>query len=107
MERIEPNFNALASDHELSARRVFDRTEHRYLSLEVRSMVCNLLDSKSIPLELTENVVQQAVNLGYINEEEVDIQTFEALFHAVTLDPSFQIPFWFESAPASHRTWLC
>ena len=107
MDKIYLNPNALASERELSIRRVFSGAERRYLSLEVRSMVCGLLDSTSVPHDLTENAVQQAVNLGSMNGEEVDAQTFEALFHAITLNPSFKIPFWFASAVAPNRMWIC
>jgi len=107
LDNICPNPNALASERELSTRRVFNGFERRYLSLEVRSMVCGLLDSKSIPHDLTENAVQQAVNLGSINGEGIDVRTFEALFHAVSLNPSFKVPFWFISTVAQNRTWIC
>ena len=107
MDKICLNSNALASERELSARRVFNGRERRYLSLEVRSMVCGLLDSKSIPHDLTENAVLQAVNLGSMNEEEVDIRTFEALFRAMSLNPSFKIPFWFVPTVAPSDTWIC
>ena len=107
MDKIYLNHNSLAPARELSARRVFNEAERRYLSIEVRHMVCGLLDSQSIPHGLTENAVQQAVNFGSIKEEEVDIQTFEALFHAVSMDPSFQLPFWFFSAGNPYRTWIC
>ena len=107
MDKICLNPNALASERELSTRRVFSGAERRYLSLEVQSMVCSLLDSKSIPHDLTENAVQQAVNLGSMHEEEIDIQTFEALFHVVALNPSLQIPFWPGPTAVPHRTWIC
>ena len=107
MDNICLNLSALASEHELSTRRVFSGPERRYLSLEVQSMVCGLLNSKSVPHNLTENAVQQAVNLGSMNEEEIDAHTFEALFHAVSLNPSFKVPFWFASTVAPYRMWIC
>ena len=70
-------------------------------------MVYGLLDSQSVPPDVTESAVQQAVALGSLSGEEVDAQTFEALFHAVTLNPSFKIPLWFISTAASSGTWVC
>lgn len=107
LDKIYLNPNALASERGLSSRRVFNGAERRYLSLEVQSMVCGLLDSKSVPHDLTENAVQQAVNLGSMHEEEVDVRTFEALFHAVALNPSLQVPFWFVPSAVPYRTWIC
>ena len=107
MDKIYLNSNALSSERELSARRIFNWTERRYLSLEARSMAYGLLDSQSIPPDVTESVVQQAVALGSISGREVDAQTFEALFHAIALNPSFKIPFWFVSTVAPYRTWIC
>jgi len=70
-------------------------------------MVYGLLDSQSVPPDVTESAVQQAVALGSLSGEEVDAQTFEALFHAVSLDPSFKIPFWFVSTFDPSDTWIC
>ena len=70
-------------------------------------MAYGLLGSQSIPPDVTENAVQQAVALGSLSGEEVDVQTFEALFHPVALNPSFQIPVWFVSTIAPSGTWIC
>ena len=94
-------------DRELSIRRIFNEPERRYLSLEARSMVYGLLGSQSVPPDVTESAVQQAVILGSFSGEEIDAQTFEALFHAVALNPSFKIPFWFFSAEVPSDTWIC
>ena len=96
-----------ASKRELSTRRIFNGSERRYLSLETRLMAYGLLGSQSVPADVTESAVQQAVVLGSISGEEVDVQTFEALFHAVALNPSFKIPFWFASTVVPYKTWIC
>lgn len=107
MDKIYLNPNASASEREFSARRIFNGLERRYLSLETQSMVYGLLDSKLIPSDVTENAVQQAVTLGSFSDEEIDATTFEALFYAVALNPSFKIPFSFVSTVVPHRTWVC
>jgi len=101
------NSNISAPERELSTRRIFNGQERRYLSLETRSMVYGLLGSQSISPDVTESAVQQAVALGTFSGEEVDPQTFEALLHAVALNPSFKIPYWFISTDASSDTWIC
>ena len=107
MDNFYLKANASALEHQKSVRRIFNEPECRYLSLEARSMVYGLLDSQSVPPAVTESAVQQAVALGSMSGEEVDVQTFEALFHAVALNPSFQIPFWFISTTAPSGTWIC
>ena len=96
-----------APEHVFSTRRIFNGVERRYLSLETRLMVYGLLDSKSVPSDVTESAVEQAVTLGSISGEEVDARTFEALFHAVALNPSFKIPLWFVSTVASYGVCVC
>ena len=107
MDKFYLKANASGLEHEKSVRRIFNGPECRYLSLEARSMAYGLLDSLSVPSCVTESAVQQAVALGSMNGEEVDAQTFEALFHAVALNPSFQLPFWFISTTAPSGTWIC
>jgi hypothetical protein len=107
LDKFYLNPNVSASEHELSARRIFNEPERRYLSLEARSMAYGLLDSQSVPPDVTESAVQQAVALGSLSGEEVDAQTFEALFHAVSLNPSFKLPVWFVSMAAPSDTWVC
>ena len=107
MDKFCLNPNASALEREFSTRRIFNGAEHRYLSLETRSMVCGLLDSQSVPPDVTENAIQQAVALGSFSGEEVDAQTFEALFHAVSLNPSYKIPLWFFSTATPSDTWIC
>ena len=107
MDKLYLAPNVSASKRELNIRRIFNEPERRYLSLETRSMVYGLLGSQSVPPDITESAVQQAVALGSLSGEEVDAQTFEALFHAVTLNPSFKIPFWFIPTFAPSDTWIC
>jgi hypothetical protein len=99
--------DASAAERENSTRRIFSGAERRYLSLEARSMAYGLLDSQSVPPGVTESAVQQAVALGSISGAEIDAQTFEALFHAIALNPSFKIPFWFASAVVPSNAWVC
>ena len=70
-------------------------------------MVYCLLNSQSVPITVTESAIQQAVMLGSINGTAVDVQTFEVLFHAVTLNPSFKIPFSVASFFTSFQSWVC
>ena len=107
MDKIYMNHNISASEREVSIRRIFNGPERRYLSLEAQSMVYGLLDSISVPHDVTERAVQQAVALGSISGQKIDAMTFEALFHAVTLNPSFKIPFWIVSTVSPSRTWIC
>ena len=107
MDKYCMNSNVSASESKLSTRRIFNGQERRYLSLETRSMVYGLLGSQSISPDVTESAVQQAVALGTFSGEEVDTQTFEALLHAVSLNPSFKIPYWFISTDTSSDTWIC
>jgi hypothetical protein len=107
LDKFYLNPNGSASECELSTRRIFNGSERRYLSLEARSMAYALLGSPSIPPDLTESALEQAVALGSLSGEEVDAQTFEALFHAITLNPSFKIPVWVISANAPSGAWVC
>ena len=107
MDKFYLSTNISVPEHEFSARRIFNEPERRYLSLEARSMAYGLLDSQSVPPDVTESAVQQAVALGSLSGEEIDAQTFEALFHALALNPSFQIPIWFTSAIAPSGMWVC
>jgi hypothetical protein len=92
---------------EFGTRRIFHRLERQYLSLEARSMAYCLLNSQSVSMSVTESAIQQAVMLGSINGAAVDVQTFEVLFHAVTLDPSFKLPFPVTSFLTSFNSWVC
>jgi hypothetical protein len=92
---------------ELSTRRIFHGLERRYLSVEARSMASCLLDSQSVPPDVTENVIQQAVVLGTMSDSQIDIQTFEALFHVVTLNPLFKIPFSAAAPLLPFNPWVC
>jgi hypothetical protein len=91
----------------LSTRRIFHGLERRYLSVEAQSMASCLLDSQSVPADVTENVIQQAVVLGTMSDSQIDIQTFEALFHAVALNPLFKIPFSSASSLLPFNPWVC
>ena len=66
-----------------------------------------LLNSQSVPSQVTENAIQQAVALGTMGGAAVDLQTFEALFYAVTLNPSFSIPFAFASCLTPFDSRVC
>jgi hypothetical protein len=92
---------------ELSTRRVFHGLERQYLSVEAQSMASCLLDSQSVPPGVTENAIQQAVVLGTMSDSKIDIQTFEALFHVVTLNPLFRIPFSAVAPVLPCNPWVC
>jgi hypothetical protein len=92
---------------ELSTRRIFHGLERQYLSVEAQSMASCLLDSQSVPPDVTENVIQQAVALGTMSDSKIDIQTFEALFQAVTLNPLFKIPFSSAASLLPFNPWVC
>ncbi|MDR1375893.1 MAG: hypothetical protein LBJ22_00160 [Synergistaceae bacterium] len=92
---------------EFGARRIFHRLERQYLSLEAQSMAYCLLNSQSVAMDITENAIQQAVMLGSMSGSAIDVQTFEVLFHAVTLNPSFKIPFSVASFLTSFNSWVC
>ncbi len=70
-------------------------------------MACCLLDSQSIPQDVTENAIHQALLLGYLSGDPVDESTFEALIEAVTLNPSFQIPFSATPMMSHLGSWVC
>ena len=107
LDKFYLNHNGPEPEREAGARRIFNEPERRYLSLEARSMAYGLLNSQSVPRGVTESAVQQAVALGSFSGEEVDVQTFEALFHAVELNPSFKIPVWFISTDVPSGAWIC
>ena len=91
----------------ISAQRVFHSLECRYLSQEARSMASCLMDSQSVPPEVTEQAIQQALVLGVISGSTIDASTFESLFKTVALDPAFKIPFSaLLSLPPSGK-WVC
>jgi hypothetical protein len=92
---------------DFSVRRILHRMERQYLSWEAQSMAYCLLNSQCVPLKVTENTIQQAVALGSVSGAAVDLQTFEALFHAVALNPSFSIPFAFGSCSTPFGSWVC
>lgn len=66
-----------------------------------------LLNSQSVPMDVTENAIQQAVMLGSMSGSAIDVQTFEVLFHVVTLNPSFKIPFSVASFLTPFNSWVC
>jgi hypothetical protein len=92
---------------EFGTRRIFHRLERQYLSREARSMACCLLNARSVPTSVTENAIQQAVVLGTMSGSAVDVETFEVLFHAVTLNPSFKIPFPVTFFHTFFNSWVC
>ena len=89
------------------SRRVLHHRERRHLSLEAQKMAYCLLNSQSVPPGIAENTVQQAMTLGSISGAAVDAQTFEALFHTVSLNPSFELPFVFSSPLILSNSWVC
>jgi hypothetical protein len=90
-----------------SMRRIFNRVERQYLSQEAQAMAYCLLDSQSVRIDITENTIQQAVTLGTLSGVEVDVQTFEVLFHAVALNPEFKLPFAFTISTMPFSSWVC
>ena len=97
----------MLKEEELNVRRVLHHRERRHLSLEAQSMAYCLLNSQSVPSSVAENTIQQAVTLGSISGAVVDAQTFEALFHVVLLDPSFELPFVLYSPLTLSNSWVC
>jgi hypothetical protein len=97
----------LPEQKEWSSRRIFHGLERQYLSIEAQSMASCLLNSQSVPPDVTENVIQQAVVLGTMSDSKIDIQTFEALFYAVTLNPLFKIPFSAAAPLLPFSHWVC
>ena len=72
-----------AENGKVSVRRVFHHMECRYLSQEARSMASCLMDSQSVPPEVTERAIQQA------------------------LDPKFKIPFVVPVSLPPSGAWVC
>lgn len=91
----------------IATRRVFHDLERRHLSPEALAMAYCLFEAQSVPADVTENTIQQAVLLGTVSGDPVDEATFEALLEAVTLNPSFRIPFSVASVSESVSTWVC
>ncbi|MDR3265458.1 MAG: hypothetical protein LBT15_05540 [Synergistaceae bacterium] len=88
-------------------RRILHRLERRYLSPEAQALAYCLLSFGSVPAEVTENAMQQAVALGSVSDAVVDAPTFEALLEAVTLNPLFRIPFSETTCMPPFDYWLC
>ena len=96
-----------AENGKASVKRVFHHMECRYLSQEARSMASCLLDSQSVPPEVTERAIQQALVLGVMSGTAIDASTFESLFDAVVLDPKFRIPFVVPVSLPPSGAWVC
>ena len=96
-----------AENGKVSVRRVFHHMECRYLSQEARSMASCLMDSQSVPPEVTERAIQQALVLGVMSGTAIDVSTFESLFDAVVLDPKFKIPFVVPVSLPPSGAWVC
>jgi hypothetical protein len=112
LEKIYVNtiFSGISPESEgknFGNRRILHQLERRYLSPEAQEVAYCLLSSRSVPVDVTENAIQQAVILGSISDAAVDASTFEALFEAVTLNPSFRIPCLATTNLISSNTWLC
>ena len=97
----------ILEEGEFNVRRVLHHRERRHLSLEAQSMAYRLLNSQSVPPDVAENTIQQAVTLGSISGAVVDVQTFEVLFHVVSLNPAFELPFVFYSPLTLSNSWVC
>ncbi|MDR3230654.1 MAG: hypothetical protein LBT65_04375 [Synergistaceae bacterium] len=89
------------------SRRILHQLERRYLSPEAQELAYCLLSSATVPSEVTENAMQQAVALGSVSDLIIDAQTFQALLEAVTLNPSFRIPFSVTTSLTPSSPWLC
>ena len=85
----------LAAQKNIGVRRVFHGLERRYLSQEALGLASSLLESCVVPVETTETAIEQALLLGVASESEIDVSTFEGLVKALTLNPSFRVPFVF------------
>lgn len=96
-----------SASQKVSAQRVFHSLECRYLSQEARSMAVCLMDSQSVPPEVTERAIQQALVLGVMSGSPIDASTFESLFEAVALDPSFKVPFAVSVSLPPSGNWVC
>ena len=94
-------------ERKFASQRVLHHRERWHLSLEAQSMAYCLLNSQSVPPDVAENTIQQAVTLGSMSGSEVDARTFELLFHAVSLNPSFELPFAFSSPLIFSNPWVC
>ncbi|NLL36476.1 MAG: hypothetical protein GX256_03005 [Fretibacterium sp.] len=70
-------------------------------------MACSLLEARSVPTDVTENAIHQALLLGFMSGDPVDPMTFEVLFEAVSLNPSFQIPFVISPTFSDKGVWVC
>ena len=66
-----------------------------------------LLGSQFVSQDVTENAIQQAVTLGALSGASIDAQTFEALFHAAALNPSFRLPFAPPLSMTPFSPWVC
>jgi hypothetical protein len=92
---------------DFGSRRILHQLERRYLSPEAQAVAYCLLSSRTVPLDVTENTIQQAVALGSMGEIAIDASTFEALLEAVTLNPAFRIPCSVTTNLISSNPWLC
>ncbi len=70
-------------------------------------MASCLMDSQSVPPEVTERAIQQALVLGVMSGSPIDVPTFESLFEAVALDPTYKVPFAVSVSLPSSGSWVC
>lgn len=70
-------------------------------------MASCLLDSQSVPPEVTERAIHQALILGVMSGSSIDASTFESLFRTIVLDPKFRIPFLVPVSLPASGSWVC
>ena len=104
---ISSSAPSLSEQRDFGSRRVFNSVERRHLSTEAQSVAYCLMSSQTVSLDITEKAIQQAVVLGSMSGTAVDAATFEALFEAVALDPSFRIPFSATTSLNPSNVWVC
>lgn len=111
LEKIYANIaspaSSLPGQRDFGRRRVLNSVERRYLSPEAQSVAYCLMNAGTASPDITEKTIQQAVVLGSLSGIAVDAPTFEALFEAVTLDPSFRIPFPVTTSLNPSSAWIC
>ena len=111
LEKIYVNISSsnasLSEQKDFGSRRILNNVERRYLSPEAQSVAYCLMNARTIPLEVSEKVIQQAVVLGSLSGAAVDARTFEALLEAITLNPAFRIPFSATTSLNPYGSWVC
>ncbi len=111
LEKIYVNIpspsSSLSEQKDFGSRRILNNVERRYLSPEAQSVAYCLMNARTIPPDVTEKTILQAVVLGSLSGAAVDARTFEALLEVITLNPSFRIPFSVMTSLNSYGSWVC